>query len=56
MDGALFTDWVETQLAPNLAPGTVVILDNLSTHKVAPRHRGPTLRGVLVPLPSALLP
>ncbi|PWJ09611.1 Transposase [Jannaschia seohaensis] len=36
MDGALFTDWVETQLAPELAPGTVVILDNLSTHRVAP--------------------
>ena len=36
MNGALFTDWVETQLAPALAPGTVVILDNLSTHKVAP--------------------
>ena len=34
MDGAAFTTWVETQLAPELAPGTVVILDNLSTHKV----------------------
>ncbi|WP_407066398.1 transposase [Jannaschia seohaensis] len=36
MNGALFTDWVETQLAPVLAPGTVVILDKPSTHKVAP--------------------
>jgi hypothetical protein len=26
MNGALFADWVETQLAPVLAPGTVVIL------------------------------
>ncbi|PWJ18346.1 transposase, partial [Jannaschia seohaensis] len=36
MNGALFTDWIETQLAPVLAPGTVVILDKPSTHKVAP--------------------
>jgi transposase len=34
--GALFTDWIETRLAPALASGTVVILDNLSTHKVTP--------------------
>jgi transposase len=27
------TDDIETQLAPALAPGSVVILDNLSTHK-----------------------
>lgn len=35
MDRPAFTTWVETQLAPELAPGTVVILDNLSTHMVA---------------------
>ena len=34
MDGPAFTTWVETQLAPALNPGTVVVLDNLSTHKV----------------------
>lgn len=34
MDGAAFTTWVETQLVPDLNPGTVVVLDNLSTHKV----------------------
>lgn len=33
MNGAAFDTYVETQLAPLLAPGTVVILDNLSTHK-----------------------
>ena len=36
MNGALFADWSETRLAPVLAPGTVMILDNLSTHEVAP--------------------
>ncbi len=33
MNGAAFDTYVETQLAPLLNPGTVVILDNLSTHK-----------------------
>ena len=33
MNGDAFATYVETQLAPALAPGTVVILDNLSTHK-----------------------
>lgn len=35
MDGPAFETYVETQLAPVLDPGTVVILDNLSTHKNA---------------------
>jgi transposase len=33
MNGPAFDTYVETQLAPALDPGTVVILDNLSTHK-----------------------
>lgn len=33
MDGRAFETYIETQLAPALEPGTVVILDNLSTHK-----------------------
>ena len=33
MDRAAFDVYVETQLAPELKPGTVVILDNLATHK-----------------------
>ena len=33
MDRAAFDTYVKTQLAPALEPGTVVILDNLSTHK-----------------------
>jgi len=32
-DRAAFDIYVESHLAPALAPGTVVILDNLSTHK-----------------------
>ncbi|MGQ0559631.1 MAG: IS630 family transposase [Sphingosinicella sp.] len=28
-----FTAWVEQQLAPTLAPGDIVIMDNLSSHK-----------------------
>jgi transposase len=33
MNRAIFETWVETQLAPTLNPGDVVILDNLSSHK-----------------------
>ena len=33
MNRQLFEAYVETQLAPTLAPGDVVILDNLSSHK-----------------------
>jgi transposase len=35
MDGAAFETWVETQLAPHLRNGEVVIIDNLSVHKSA---------------------
>ena len=34
MDGPAFTTRVETQLVPDLNPGTVVILDDLSTDRV----------------------
>jgi len=33
MNGEMFDLYVETQLVPNLAPGDVIILDNLSLHK-----------------------
>ena len=33
MNGTAFDTYIETQLVPALDPGTVVILDNLSTHK-----------------------
>ena len=35
MDGDAFTAYVERVLVPELVPGTVVILDNLPTHKNA---------------------
>jgi hypothetical protein len=35
MNGEVFATYVETQIASELEPGTVVILDNLSTHRNA---------------------
>lgn len=35
MTGAAFKTYLETQLAPTLRPGDIVIADNLSSHKVA---------------------
>ena len=35
MDREAFDIYIETQLAPTLKPGDVVILDNLSVHKSA---------------------
>ena len=39
LDRAAFDLWVETQLAPTLSPGDVVILDNLAVHKSAKAAR-----------------
>ena len=33
MNRIIFDTWVETQLAPTLRPGDIVILDNLAAHK-----------------------
>lgn len=44
MNRRLFETYVETQLAPTLNPGEVVILDNLSSHKSA--KAAETLRAV----------
>lgn len=35
MNGAAFTAYAETLLAPSLSPGDIVIMDNLPAHKVA---------------------
>jgi transposase len=35
INGALFRAWVEQHLAPALKPGDIVVMDNLSSHKVA---------------------
>ena len=35
INGAIFLAWVEQALVPTLAPGDIVILDNLGSHKGA---------------------
>lgn len=35
MNGDVFRAYVEKALAPELAPGDIVIMDNLATHKVS---------------------
>ena len=35
INGPLFRVWVEQHLAPVLRPGDIVVMDNLSSHKVA---------------------
>ena len=35
INGPLFRSWVEQHLAPALQPGDIVVMDNLSSHKVA---------------------
>jgi hypothetical protein len=35
MNGAIFRQYVETQLGPALRPGDVVVMDNLAAHKSA---------------------
>ena len=48
INAASFTAWIEEQLCPTLAPGDIVIMDNLSSHKkpavrAAIRDRGARL-------------
>jgi transposase len=45
MDRAAFNTYVETQLAPTLRPGDIVILDNLSVHKSAKAEASIRARG-----------
>lgn len=45
MDGAAFDAYVETQLAPCLRPGDLVILDNLNVHKSPRAARALAARG-----------
>ena len=39
MNGEAFTAYAETFLAPTLAPGDIVVMDNLPAHKVAPARQ-----------------
>jgi transposase len=45
MDGPTFRAYVEQALAPALAPGDVLVLDNLSAHKVSGVREAITDRG-----------
>lgn len=45
MNRVIFETYVETQLAPALKPGDVVILDNLSSHKSEPAETAIRTRG-----------
>lgn len=45
MDRTAFNIYIETQLAPTLSPGDVVILDNLSVHKSAKAEAAVRARG-----------
>jgi len=45
INGTSFTAWVEQQLCPTLAPGDIVILDNLSSHKNAAARAAIRARG-----------
>jgi len=52
MNRARFETWVETQLAPELEPGDVVILDNVAFHKSQRAAELVRQRGAwLLPLP-----
>jgi transposase len=52
INGERFRAWVEQFLAPTLAPGDIVIMDNLSSHKVAGIREAVELAGAdLVYLP-----
>jgi transposase len=48
IDGPLFLAYVQQQLAPTLRPGDVVILDNLSSHKVSGVQQAIEARGAQV--------
>lgn len=45
MNRAAFETYIETQLAPELEPGTVVILDNLAPHKSVAAENALKARG-----------
>jgi len=48
MTGALFLGYVEQQLAPSLSPGDIVVMDNVSVHRVAGVEQAITARGATI--------
>ncbi|RUW37803.1 transposase [Mesorhizobium sp. M1E.F.Ca.ET.041.01.1.1] len=55
MNAAIFERYVETQLAPELSPGDVVILDNVGFHKNERAAQLVRQRGAWPPLLAAIL-
>nr|WP_197057889.1 transposase [Sphingomonas sp. Ant H11] len=53
INGMLFTAYVEQFLAPTLAPGDIVVLDNLGSHKGKPARTAVRARRTS-DLPAAL--
>ena len=49
MNGPAFLAWVEHELAPTLAPGDIVVMDNLPTGSGARGHRKPRGRPHYLP-------
>jgi len=45
LDGAIFLQWVRDRLLPTLAPGTTIVLDNLSVHRTAAARAAITAAG-----------
>jgi transposase len=45
MDGLAFAAYIRHVLAPELEPGTVVVLDNLATHRNKEAHAALKARG-----------
>ena len=48
MDGGMLTAYAKTILAPTLAPGDIVILDNLPAHKVSGARAAIEARGAKI--------
>jgi transposase len=45
LDGGIFAQWMRDRLLPRLAPGTTIVLDNLSVHKNATARAAVTTAG-----------
>ncbi len=56
MNRVILETYVETQLAPALKPGDVVILDNLSSHKSERAKKYDPGARCMAPVPAALRP
>ena len=54
MNRRIFETYVETQLAPTLDKGDVVIMDNLAAHKSTAAEKAITRQRRMAPVPAAL--